>query len=281
MAASPDRAIVPAAGLGTRLRPLTEAIPKEMLPLGRKPVLEHVVEELRSAGVVRILFVIAPGKEMIRAYFGDGGRLGVRCDYAIQGQMKGLGDAVLRGEEWSEGRPLVVAFGDCVIEPAGGEPLSRLVRTHEQEGSGATVLAQRVPRERTSRYGILAPAGEPRATDESSEPFPLVDIVEKPPPAEAPSDLAVAARWVLDSHIFAYLRAARPGPDGEVNLTEPVRAMIRDGASAWGVPLLPGEARRDIGGWDTYLTAAALAAARDPEHGETVREALRSEWDCR
>src|SRR2546421_10623067 len=93
-----QRAIVPAAGLGTRLRPLTLAIPKEMLPLGRKPVLEYVVEELRAAGIGRILFVVSPGKEMIRAYFGDGGRFDLRFDYATQPEMLGLGDALLHGE---------------------------------------------------------------------------------------------------------------------------------------------------------------------------------------
>src|SRR5437588_8937489 len=88
-----ERAIVPAAGYGTRLRPLTEAIPKEMLPLGRKPVLEYVLEELRGAGITDVLFVVSTGKEMIRKYFGDGERFGVRCTYAIQPEMKGLGDA--------------------------------------------------------------------------------------------------------------------------------------------------------------------------------------------
>src|SRR5579872_3708409 len=113
---TPDRALIPAAGFGTRLRPLTSAIPKEMLPLGRKPVLEYVVEEMRGAGLTRLLFVISPGKELIRSYFGDGSRWGVHCDYAIQPEMRGLGDAILHGESWTDGLPFVVAFGDCIIE---------------------------------------------------------------------------------------------------------------------------------------------------------------------
>src|SRR5512143_4179910 len=111
-----DRALVPAAGYGTRMRPLTRAIPKEMLPIGRKPVLEHVLDELKGAGIQRILFIISPGKDMVQGYFGDGSAWGVRCDYAVQQQMRGLGDALLHGEEWAEGHPVMVAFGDCLIE---------------------------------------------------------------------------------------------------------------------------------------------------------------------
>src|SRR5579862_3343934 len=117
-----DRAIIPAAGFGTRLRPLTTAIPKEMLPLGRKPVLEYVIEELRDAGVSRILMVVSAGKQMVRDYFGDGTAWGVRCDYVLQPEMRGLGDAVLQGEAWSEGEPVVVAFGDCIVRGCGTTP---------------------------------------------------------------------------------------------------------------------------------------------------------------
>src|SRR5579872_3838049 len=143
---TPDRALIPAAGFGTRLRPLTSAIPKEMLPLGRKPVLEYVVEEMRGAGLTRLLFVISPGKELIRSYFGDGSRWDVHCEYVLQYEMRGLGDAVLHGESWTEGRPFVVAFGDCIIETelstldssARGSPLVRLIRTHGCQGAAAT-----------------------------------------------------------------------------------------------------------------------------------------------
>src|SRR5690349_17245036 len=98
-----DRAVIPAAGHGTRLRPITSAIPKEMLPLGRKPVLEHVLDEIRVAGITKVLFVVSPGKEMIESYFGDGQRFGVACDYVVQPQMLGLGDAILHAESWTNG----------------------------------------------------------------------------------------------------------------------------------------------------------------------------------
>ncbi len=247
-----ERAIVPAAGLGTRLRPLTRAIPKEMLPLGRKPVLEHVVDELKAAGILKVLFVVSPSKEMIRDYFGDGGEFGVTCDYTIQAEMKGLGDAVLRGAEWAGDEPFVVAFGDCLIRSSSSVPLARVVETHISKKSAATVLCEQLPRENTSRYGILSPVGD---LDDHDAPFRMKDIVEKPRPEDAPSTLAVAARWVLNPEVFEFIRTQTPASDGEVNLTDPVRRMIADGAVGWGVPLLAGETRCDIGGWETYLRA--------------------------
>jgi len=289
-----DRAVIPAAGYGTRLRPLTSVLPKEMLPLGRKFVLEHIVEEMRAAGITRLLFVISPDKGMIRRYFGSGEDWSVRCDYAIQPERKGLGDAILRGEAWTEGQRFVVAFGDCIIEKEnlgvwecgsrGVEatrtlpgsppslPLQRLMGTHSRKGAAATVLTERVPREKTRQYGILAPAIA--LPDAPREPFPLADIVEKPAPEEAPSQMAVAARWALGPDIFDYLRRARPGTNGEIGLTEAVRALLADGKTGWAVPLWLGEARLDVGGWETYLVAAARAAAADPDFGPRVREAI-------
>jgi UTP--glucose-1-phosphate uridylyltransferase len=266
-----DRAIVPAAGYGTRMRPLTHAIPKEMLPLGRKPALEYVLEELRDAKIQRALLVISPRKQMIRDYFGDGSAWGVRCEYVVQPQMLGLGDAVLRGESWVQERPFVVAFGDCVIEAKGEPPLARLLRAHTAQRADATVLTERIAPDQTRKYGIVAPAGQ------AEEFFPLSDIVEKPEPEQAPSNLAVAARWALSPRIFPYLRRVRPDVGGERNLTDAVRGWMAEGGRVWAVAMGEGESRCDIGGWETYLKAAARAAARDPEFGAAVREALREE----
>jgi UTP--glucose-1-phosphate uridylyltransferase len=271
-----DCALIPAAGFGTRLRPLTRAIPKEMLPLGRKPLLEYIVEELRAAGISRLLFVISSGKEMIRSYFGDGEKWGLRCDYTLQPEMRGLGDAVLQGEAWADGQPFIVAFGDCLIESQAAPdaiPVARLIATHLRERADATVLTERIPREKTRNYGILAPAVP--LPDEPRDPFPMADIVEKPAPEDAPGSMAVAARWALNAGIFPCIRRAAPEASGEINLTDPVRLLLAAGGAGWGVPLLPGEARRDIGGWENYLLAAARAAAADPEFGPRVRAALR------
>ncbi|HXG24963.1 MAG TPA: sugar phosphate nucleotidyltransferase [Chthonomonadales bacterium] len=267
------RAIVPAAGLGTRLRPLTHAIPKEMLPLGRKPVLEYVVEEMRVAGMTRLLFVVSPDKEeMIRRYFGDGAAWGVRCDYVLQPEMKGLGDAILRGETWTEGEPVLVAFGDTVIESSDTLPTARLVETYRAWRADAVVLTERVSREKTSRYGILSPAVN--LPDITTEPFPLKGVIEKPAPEAAPSLMAVSARWVLGPPVFCTLRETLPSPNGEVALTDAVQTLLSRGGVGWAVPLLPGEARWDIGGWETYLVAATRAAMHDAEFGPRIRAAV-------
>lgn len=260
--------MIPAAGYGTRLRPLTVAIPKEMLPLGRKPVLEHIVEELRDSGLTELLFIVSPGKDMIQSYFGTGERWGVRCEYVIQPEMRGLGEAILRGEDWAGGEPVVVAFGDCVIDRAGPPACARLVATVAERRADVAVLTETVPRHLTNRYGVLQPAG-PLAAD-GKAPFQIAAIVEKPGPERAPSTWVVAARYALSPTLFGYLRRTEPGPDGEVGLSDAVALALADGCDGWAVPLVPPEKRRDIGGWDSYLVAAGRAAAEDPEFGRAV-----------
>lgn len=263
------RAVVPAAGLGTRMRPLTNAIPKEMLPLGRKPVLEYVLEELRGAGITDLTFVISPGKEMIRNYFGDGGQFGVRTHYATQAEMRGLGDALLHAESQIGENAFIVAFGDCLVDSMDSAPLRRLMHTHIANASEATVLTERIPRELTRRYGIVDPA-EP-LTGSARAPFQIRGVIEKPEPRSAPSDFAVAARWALNPGIFGWLRRIPPSDNGELNLTDAVQSLLKAGFTSWAVPLLEGEFRRDIGEWESYLSAAAAHAMADQEFGRAVR----------
>src|SRR3972149_10513154 len=133
-----DRAIVPAAGFGTRMRPLTNTIPKEMLPVGRRPVIEHVLAELRDAGIRRVLVVIAPGKEIIQRHLSDGTPWGTECEYVVQEEMRGVGHAVLLGADWTQGRPFLVAFGDSMIAHEGRRPTARLSSLHADRCSPAT-----------------------------------------------------------------------------------------------------------------------------------------------
>ena len=163
-----NKAVVPAAGLGTRLRPLTRAYPKEMLPVGRKPVLAHLASELLLAGITRVLFIVSESKPQIRAYFGEtyreediggeGMAGALQCEYVIQREQRGLGDALLYAQDWVGAEPFVVAFGDCLIDaPDPSAPLRRLIETHQAQRSAATVLVETVPWEKVFRYGVLAP----------------------------------------------------------------------------------------------------------------------------
>ncbi|MGC8862964.1 MAG: sugar phosphate nucleotidyltransferase, partial [Armatimonadota bacterium] len=151
------RALIPAAGKGSRLLPLTRAVPKELLPLGKKPVLEHVVEECAACGIQEILFIISAGKEAIRAHFGDSAG-GIRLSYAYQSEQKGLADAVFCGREFVGAAPFAVVLGDSVIETDQAvPPFRRVLDTFELTDAGAVVAVMRAPREEVPRYGIVKP----------------------------------------------------------------------------------------------------------------------------
>jgi UTP--glucose-1-phosphate uridylyltransferase len=271
------KAVIPAAGLGTRLQPLTRAFPKEMLPIGRKPVLAHIAEEISGAGITEALFIVSDRKPQIRAFFGaeycpEASLPPLRCAYVTQKEQRGLGDALLYAQEWVQDETFAVAFGDCLIEaPHSAEPLRRLMATHLECRSAATVLVETVAWERVSLYGVLAP--EQALPASPITPFAAADVIEKPALSDAPSNLVVAARWVLEPSIFDFLRRIAADARGELNLTDAVRALRQAGNPFWAVPLRPGEARRDIGNFETFFAAFVRTALRDPEFGESARRA--------
>lgn len=272
---SPRRAVLPAAGLGTRLRPLTQAFPKELLPVGRKPVLAHIATELLGAGITEALFVISERKPQIEQFFGavyqdDVTGAALHCSYVVQKEQRGLGDALLCAADWTGEEPFVVAFGDCLVDaPESSAPLRRLLETHVRQGADATVLTEQVPLEKVFRYGVLAPAE--RQPERPIAPFALADIVEKPAPQDAPSRNVVAARWILSPTIFDLLRRTPLDSRGELNLTDAVRTLKQEGGRLWAAPLLADEFRRDIGNFETFYAAFLRAALNDPEFGASAR----------
>lgn len=280
------RAVIPVAGLGTRLRPLTDIFPKELLPVGRKPALAHITAELREAGITHVLFVVSARKPQIRAFFGeeyvdaDGGEP-LHCDYAVQESPRGSGDAVLCAESWVGDAPFVVAFGDCLFEGVAGDPaapLRRLIATHQAQRAAASILVETVAWEKVSRYGIVAPERPVEAPPEAA--FALADIVEKPARESAPSNLAVAARFVLEPDIFAFLRSAAADARGEFNLPDAIRALGRTDRPLWAEPLRAGEKRRDIGNFEDYFAAFVAAALRDAEYGGAARRTAEGAMHC-
>lgn len=261
-------AVIPAAGLGTRLFPLTYAVPKEMLPLGPKPAIQLVVEELIAAGVKDFVIVIGKKKEAIAEHFmalraadpvfGDES---LRINFTSQPHPRGLGDAVLCAEGCCEG-DFVVALGDAVIHgPEFGGLMSRMLQVHEQTGAAATIAAQQVPLADTSRYGIIQP-GE----DGPLQSVRVLDLVEKPGPEKAPSTLAICARYVLSTEVFSILRALPEGYGGEVQLTDALRVLARE-HQAFGVPLVEGEERWDVGSLGGYGKATVRAWRVHTEFG--------------
>ena len=188
----PRTAVVPAAGLGTRLRPLTDFIAKEMLPVGRRLALEIILEEIAGAGMERVVFILSPAKEpVIKARFGEKSA-GLTLEYALQTEMRGLGHAVLQAASHigADSEPFVVALGDAVFEESeSGTITRRLCNAYAEAGVKMGLAVQRVPRERISRYGIVRPV---RALHGNETAFGISEIVEKPQPDDAPSDFAAA-----------------------------------------------------------------------------------------
>jgi UTP--glucose-1-phosphate uridylyltransferase len=285
-----DTAVVPVAGLGTRLLPATKSQPKEMLPVGRKPVVQYVFEELTAVGITRIVFVTGPGKasienhfdineELVQALRNTGKedllaelafeRAPVQYFYTRQRRALGLGHAVLAARAFVSDRPFVVALGDSIIgTSAPSDVVGRLVRTFEAQQASAVIALEEVAPQDVSNYGIARPAGE------AGDVFELADLIEKPRRDEAPSRLAIAARYVLSPAIFDVLERTRPGKAGEIQLTDAIRQMIHAGGRVYGVRLGADERRFDIGNFDSYFRAFVELALADPKHGASLREFL-------
>jgi UTP--glucose-1-phosphate uridylyltransferase len=284
-----DIAVVPVAGLGTRLLPATKSQPKEMLPVGRKPVVQYVVEELTRVRMKRVLFVTGPGKASIENHFDLNGELiqtlresgkeallealeferaDVQFFYTRQRQLLGLGHAVSCARPFVGSRPFVVALGDSIIGMhAESDVVQRMTRLYQERGAAAVIAFEEVPYAEVDQYGIARPK-----TDGAV--FEIADLVEKPAPDEAPSCLAIAARYVLSAAVFDELDRTRRGKGGEIQLTDAIRAVIQNGGRAYGVRLRPGERRYDIGNFEAYFEAFVAFALADPKFGPALRRHL-------
>ena len=231
-------AVIPAAGKGTRFLPATRAVPKEMLPIGAKPALELIVDEARAAGATKIVLVISEGKELIRSYFKDESDI----VFVLQHEQRGLGHAVMQAAAALEGEaePVLVLLGDAVV--IGGSASSEMAAVSAMHGGASVIGLQEVPAERVSRYGIAKMEPDGR----------LSDLVEKPAPHEAPSRLAVAGRYLLDSAIFRYLADQTPGVGGEIQLTDAIRRMLVE-KPVYGCAY--SGRRQDIGNPEGYFKA--------------------------
>ncbi len=288
-----DLAVVPVAGQGTRLLPSTKSQPKEMLPVGRKPVVQYVVEELANSGIERLMFVTGPGKTSIENHFDTNWELitflretgreelleelaferqNLEYFYTRQRRQLGLGHAVLCARPLVGDQPFVVALGDSIIGVnAQSDIVARMVERFESDGADVVVAFEEVAREDVVRYGIARPASDSHVPDI----FDLADLIEKPSVEEAPSRLAVAARYVLSPRIFDALSTTEPGIGGEIQLTDAIRSVLADGGRGIGIRLGPDERRFDIGNFGSYFRAFTEFALADPRYGEGLRRELR------
>lgn len=235
------KAVVPAAGWGTRFLPASKGVPKELMPLIDRPAIQYTVEEAVAAGVREIVLVTSKGKEAIEAYFkpapeleryleakGDRQRLRevqslaklAKVRSVLQPEQRGLGHAVLMAKDAVGGEFFAVVLPDDVID-APVPVLKQLLDVHARTRA-SVVAVQRVPREQISRYGIIdgEPAG-PRT-------YKLRRLVEKPKLSQAPSDLAIIGRYVLSPRVFDMLERVRPGAIGEIQLTDGIAALLAE-----------------------------------------------------
>ena len=242
-------AVIPAAGLGTRFLPVTRVVPKEMLPIGAKPALELIVDEAFAAGADEVVIVISEGKELIRRYFEDRERV----RFVYQREQRGLGHAVLQAAEavGADDAPLLVLLGDALV--TGCSAAREMAALSARHDGAAVIGCEHVPAEKVSRYGILGLDGDR-----------IVDMVEKPSPAEAPSDIAIAGRYLLPSAVFGFLRSQTPGKGGEIQLTDAIRRMLVE-CPAYAY-VYPGR-RLDIGNPDGYYEALTAFRAANPQGG--------------
>ena len=292
---SVDLAIVPVAGRGTRLLPLTKSQPKEMLPVGEKPVVQYVAEELEQSGIRRLAFVTGPGKTAIENHFDidDGLILNLREKgqeellpklsferkqteymYTRQRRQLGLGHAVLSARAVVMDQPFVVALGDTIIGlHAQSRIVAQLISTFEAENADAVIAFEQVAAPDVVHYGIA----EVRSQSEGF--FELSDLVEKPNADEAPSNYAVASRYVFKPEIFDHLERTDTGKGNEIQLTDAIGSWIHSGARVLGVPLPKGEQRFDIGNFSSYFRAFFQFALHDQEHGAALRQFVQDLLD--
>lgn len=268
------KAVVPAAGRGARLLPMTNAVPKEMLPIGRKPVLEIIVDELVDIGITEIIFVISKEKTRIPEYFADASNIAIKA--VVQEEQKGLADAILCAEELADDEPFLVALGDSIITSHNlRHPTSRVLDCHAQTDAEAVIMVQKTPRDEAYQFGMV------RDKRWDKERFEIDLLVEKPSPNDVHGDYAIAGRYAFQPSVFDYIRRTPLGAGGELQITDSVGVMLADEKPVWGVPLLEDEIRRDIGTFPIYFEAFLLEMLKDAEGAEIARKILSEAGDIR
>ncbi len=280
------KAVLPAAGFGTRFLPASKAIPKEMMPLVDRPIIQFAVEEAVASGIEQIIIVIATGRSAIEDHFDSNPTLerwleergdiemlrAVRrisevgtIAFVHQKEQLGLGHAVLMAKELVGDEPFAVLLSDDVMLNPGGPPVTaQLIDTH-YANRGSVLAMQRVPPGDVSRYGIAVPRLEEGPLIE------IEDLVEKPAVGEAPSDLAVLGRYVLSPKIFDVLETTPRGAGGEIQLTDAIRALSHE-QPVFGYQFA-GE-RHDAGTRVGWLKATIALALRSDDADE-VRSFVR------
>ena len=277
------KAIIPAAGLGTRFLPATKALPKEMLPIVDKPTIQFIVEEAKASGIEDILIVTGKNKGAIENHFDANPELeqdlektgksellnltqkitnlGVNIYYTRQPHPAGVGDAVYRARSFVAGEPFVIMLGDDLMKDK--VPLTKQLIDDYDETHASTIAVMKVPHQEISKYGVITPEGK---IDDNL--YNVKSFVEKPSVDEAPSDLAIIGRYLLTPEIFDILEHQKTGRGGEIQLTDAIDTM--NSTQRVFAHVFKGQ-RFDVGNKEGYLETSIQYGLKHPE----TRDALR------
>ncbi|MGO9388440.1 MAG: UTP--glucose-1-phosphate uridylyltransferase GalU [Methanobacterium sp.] len=276
------KAVIPAAGLGTRFLPATKAQPKEMLPVFNKPTIQYVVEEAVASGIDDILIITGKGKRSIEDHFDrsfeleyflrNSGKTESLLEieaisdmadiyYVRQKQQKGLGDAISVAKKHIDGDPFAVLLGDTITQ--SNIPCTKQLLETFYKYESSTIAIEMVPDERIERYGII------KGTEISDSVYKIEDMVEKPSLKEAPSNLAITGRYILVPEIFDHINNIPPGVGGEIQLTDAMRLM----SEMYGY-VLEGKVY-DIGNTVEWLKSSIELALKDESVKYELKEYLR------
>lgn len=281
------KAVIPAAGMGTRFLPVTKSQPKEMLPIVDTPVMQYVVEEAVSAGLQDVLIITGRGKRSIEDHFDYNPELEVLLERKEKGQLltvmrgiadmadlyyirqknpRGLGHALMHARRHVDDEPFVVLLGDTLMWGPDDSCTQQLVKAY-QKLRKPVIAVEKVDHDKVGRYGIIE--------GEEVEPglFRLKRLIEKPDPDETPSDLAIAGRYLLEPSVFEAIAQAERQRDGEIGLTPALNQMARDGEV---YAMLFNGKRYDIGNRVDYVLTTIEYALRRPDIGPAIRQYLRS-----
>jgi UTP--glucose-1-phosphate uridylyltransferase len=281
------KAVIPAAGYGTRFLPVTKSSPKEMIPIVDTPVIQYVVEEAVASGITDILMIIGKGKRAIEEHFDRSPLLEEslmkKANYEMlekiraisnlanihfiwQKEMNGLGDAILHAKYHVNNEPFVILLGDTLVQSEDGPVTKQLIDVYNQT-QGSVIALEEVKPELVSRYGIID--GVPI----SEKVYKANDWIEKPSPEEAPSNLAVASRYLFTPEIFDYLENIPAGKNNEIQLTDAMRLMVKN-YPMYGMRFTG--KRYDIGDKMGFIKTNVEFGLKDPEIGETLKNWLKN-----
>lgn len=280
------RAVIPAAGFGTRLLPATKSTPKEMLPIVDRPSIQYIVEEALESGIEDILIISGHAKRAIEDYFDSAPNLemaleksgktdllklvrdtaDIRVHYIRQRSMRGLGDAILTAKAFMAEEPFAVLLGDDVVYNPDKPAMKQLIEVYEEYGR-SVLGCQKVPDEQVSSYGIVA--GNKL---DNHRILKVSDMVEKPAPAEAPSNMAVLGRYIITPAIFDILEHTKPGKGGEIQLTDALKVLAQQEA-VFAYDFVG--KRYDLGDKLGFLKAQVEFALRRDDLGSQFKEYLK------